>query len=150
MRPWAMTWISYYTLRAQASESHTLYKQADMGIHEVVLISATKMYCSLRMMKGKITMLYVTFMLRFSTSSLLKEKMSESQSLLLPLASEMERNCWRSWNVFSLTHVWSYKATSPNVCRWQRNWSLSTAFVESGLYVSSRYICDLCNIANTF
>jgi len=76
--------------------------------------------------------------------------MSESQSLFLPLASEMERNCRRSWKVFSLTRIWSYKATSPKVCRWQRNWSLSSAFAESGLNVSSRYICDLCKFASTF
>jgi hypothetical protein len=44
-------------------------------------------------MKEKIKMVYVTFMLRFSKATLLKEKMSESQSLFLPLASEMQRNC---------------------------------------------------------
>lgn len=103
-----------------------------------------------RKMKGKITMLYVTFMLRFSKISLLKENMSRSRNLFLPLASEVERNCWRSRKVFSLTRVWSYKATSPKVCRWQRNWSLSSAFIESGLNVSSRYICDLCKITSPF
>jgi hypothetical protein len=46
-----------------------------------------------RKMKGKITMLYVTFMLRFSKISLLKENMSRSRNLFLPLASEVERNC---------------------------------------------------------
>jgi steroid 5-alpha reductase family enzyme len=60
---------------------------------DLFLISATKMYYTLWKMKGKITMLYVTFMLRFSKTSLLKEKMSESRNLFLPLASEMERNC---------------------------------------------------------
>jgi hypothetical protein len=44
--------------------------------------------------RKKVTLSYVKLMFsRFSKTSVLKENMSKSRNLFLPLASEMERNC---------------------------------------------------------